>query len=147
MVIEGSGSGSRAGSGSGFIPLTSGSGSGRPQNMWIRWIRIRIRNTGWCRCRPSWRQWFQGERSWWSSCSGQQTCQARVQPQSAVQLLLKVRRWGALCPPVSLCRWFPVFCVLDGGPQGISVPTTCRTEAVKPTRAGRSSGLIPAKAS
>jgi hypothetical protein len=40
MMIEGSGSG--------FIPLTSGSGSGsgRPKNMWIRWIRIRIRNTG-----------------------------------------------------------------------------------------------------
>jgi len=41
MMIEGSGSGS--------IPLTSGSGSGRPKNMWIRWIRIRwirIRNTG-----------------------------------------------------------------------------------------------------
>ncbi len=35
MMIEGSGS----------IPLTSGSGSGswRPKNMWIRWIRIRIR--------------------------------------------------------------------------------------------------------
>ncbi len=36
--------------GSAFIPLTSGSGSGRPKNMWIRWIRIRIRirilNTG-----------------------------------------------------------------------------------------------------
>ncbi len=46
MMIEGSGSGSRAGPGS--IPLTSGSGSGswRPKNMWIRWIRIRIRNTG-----------------------------------------------------------------------------------------------------
>jgi hypothetical protein len=44
MMIEGSGSGSRAGSGS--IPLTSGSGSGRPKNMWIRWIRIRTRNTG-----------------------------------------------------------------------------------------------------
>ncbi len=29
--------------GSGSIPLTSGSGSGRPQNMWTRWIRIRIR--------------------------------------------------------------------------------------------------------
>ncbi len=41
MMIEGSGSGS--------IPLTSGSGSGsgswRPKNMWIRWNRIRIRNT------------------------------------------------------------------------------------------------------
>jgi hypothetical protein len=39
MMIEGSGSGS--------IPLASGSGSGsrRPQKMWIRWIRIRIRNT------------------------------------------------------------------------------------------------------
>ncbi len=37
------GSGSRAGSGSGSIHLTSG--SGRPKNMWIRWIRIRIRNT------------------------------------------------------------------------------------------------------
>jgi hypothetical protein len=38
MMIEGSGSGS--------IPLTRGSGSGfwRPENMWIRWIRIR--NTG-----------------------------------------------------------------------------------------------------
>jgi hypothetical protein len=35
-------------SGSGSIPLTSGSGSrsGRPKNMWIRWIRIRIGNTG-----------------------------------------------------------------------------------------------------
>ncbi len=49
---EGSGAGSRAGSGSwsGSIPLTNGSGSGsrRPKNMWIRWIRIRvrIRNTG-----------------------------------------------------------------------------------------------------
>jgi hypothetical protein len=31
MMIEGSGS----------IPLTNGSGSGRPKNMWIRWIRIR----------------------------------------------------------------------------------------------------------
>jgi hypothetical protein len=31
MMIEGSGSGS--------IPLTSESGSGRPKNMWIRWIR------------------------------------------------------------------------------------------------------------
>ncbi len=31
-------------SGAGAIPLTSGSGSGRPKNMWIRWIRIR--NTG-----------------------------------------------------------------------------------------------------
>jgi hypothetical protein len=45
-MIEGSGSGSRAGSGSGSIPLTNGSGSGRPKNMWIRWIRIRISNTG-----------------------------------------------------------------------------------------------------
>jgi hypothetical protein len=38
LVIEGSGS----------IPLTDGSGSGsrRPKNMWIRWIRIWIRNTG-----------------------------------------------------------------------------------------------------
>ncbi len=34
--------------GSGSIPLASGfgSGSGRPKNKWIRWIRIRIRNTG-----------------------------------------------------------------------------------------------------
>jgi hypothetical protein len=49
MMIEGSGSGS--------IHLTSGSGSGRPKNMWIRWVRIH--NTGhdniflkslfWCR--------------------------------------------------------------------------------------------------
>ncbi len=29
------------GSGSGSIPLINGSGSGRPKNMWIRWIRIR----------------------------------------------------------------------------------------------------------
>ncbi len=44
-MIEGSGS--RAGSGSGSIPLTSGPGSvsGRPKNISIRWIRIRIRNT------------------------------------------------------------------------------------------------------
>ncbi len=40
-MIEGSGSGSRAKSGS--IPQTNGSGSRRPKNMWIRWIRIRIR--------------------------------------------------------------------------------------------------------
>ena len=46
LMIEGSWSGSRAGSGSGSIPLASGSGSWRPKNMWIRWIRIRIRNTG-----------------------------------------------------------------------------------------------------
>jgi hypothetical protein len=34
-------------SGSGSIQLTNGSGSGsrRPKNMWIRWIRILIRNT------------------------------------------------------------------------------------------------------
>jgi hypothetical protein len=46
LMIEVSGSGSRAGSG--FTPLTNGSGSGsrRLRNMWIRWIRIRIRNTG-----------------------------------------------------------------------------------------------------
>ncbi len=44
-MIEGSGSGSRAGSGSGSRHLTNGSGSGRPKNTWIRWIRIRIRNT------------------------------------------------------------------------------------------------------
>jgi hypothetical protein len=42
MMIKGSGSGA----GSGFIHVTSGSGSGRPKNMWIRWIRIRIHNTG-----------------------------------------------------------------------------------------------------
>ncbi len=35
-----------AGSGSGSIPLTIGSGSGRTKNMWIRWIRIQIRNAG-----------------------------------------------------------------------------------------------------
>jgi hypothetical protein len=28
-------------SGSGSIPLTNGSGSGRPKNLWIRWILIR----------------------------------------------------------------------------------------------------------
>ncbi len=41
MMIEGSGSGA----GSGSLPLTSGSGSAsrRPKNMWIRWIRIRLR--------------------------------------------------------------------------------------------------------
>ncbi len=43
MMIEGSGSGSRAGSRS--THHTSGSGSRRHKNMWIRWIRIRIRNT------------------------------------------------------------------------------------------------------
>jgi hypothetical protein len=37
MMIEGSGAVA------GSIPLTSGSGSGRPKNMWIRWIRIQIR--------------------------------------------------------------------------------------------------------
>jgi hypothetical protein len=38
MIIKGSGFGS------GSIPrVTSKSGSGRPKNMWIRWIRIRIR--------------------------------------------------------------------------------------------------------
>jgi hypothetical protein len=35
MMVEGSGFGS--------IPQTYGSGSGRPKNMWIRWIQIRIR--------------------------------------------------------------------------------------------------------
>ncbi len=40
IMIEGSGAGA------GSIPLTDGSGSGRPTNMWIRWIWIRIRNTG-----------------------------------------------------------------------------------------------------
>jgi hypothetical protein len=40
LVIEGSGTGS------GSIPLTNGSGSRRPKNIWIRWIQIRIRNTG-----------------------------------------------------------------------------------------------------
>jgi hypothetical protein len=38
FIIEGSGSGS--------ISLTNGGGSRRPKNMGIRWIRIRIRNTG-----------------------------------------------------------------------------------------------------
>ncbi len=67
MMIEGSGSGSirqRYGSGScsgsgsfyhhaKIVPLINGSGSGswRPTNTWIRWIRIRIRNTG-----PSYRR-------------------------------------------------------------------------------------------
>jgi hypothetical protein len=32
-------------SGSKSKPRNNGSGSGRPKNMWIRWIRIRIRNT------------------------------------------------------------------------------------------------------
>jgi hypothetical protein len=32
--------------GSGSIPLTNRSGSRRPKNLWIRGIRIRIRNTG-----------------------------------------------------------------------------------------------------
>ncbi len=27
-----------------YTPLPSGSGSGRPKNMWIRWIRIRMQN-------------------------------------------------------------------------------------------------------
>jgi hypothetical protein len=42
MMIEGS----RSGAESGSTPLTNGSGarSGRPKNMWIRWIRIRIRS-------------------------------------------------------------------------------------------------------
>ncbi len=42
MMREGSGSGS------GSTPLTGESGSGRPKNMWIRWIWIRLRiwNTG-----------------------------------------------------------------------------------------------------
>ncbi len=50
MMIEGSGS----------TPLTNGSGSGRPKNMWIRWIRIRIRicNTGFWYA-------FQGAFAWW----------------------------------------------------------------------------------
>jgi hypothetical protein len=46
MIIEGSGSGS--------IPLTSGSGSGRPKNMWSRWIRIR--NTGSLKSKRAWIQ-------------------------------------------------------------------------------------------
>ncbi len=45
-MIEGSGSRAGSWSWSWSIPLTSGSGSRRPKNMWIRWIRIRIRNTG-----------------------------------------------------------------------------------------------------
>jgi hypothetical protein len=36
LMIEGP----RSGGGSGSIPLNIGSGSGRPKNMWIRWIRI-----------------------------------------------------------------------------------------------------------
>jgi hypothetical protein len=40
-MIEGSRSGS--GAESVLIPLTNESGSGRPENMWIRWIPIRIR--------------------------------------------------------------------------------------------------------
>jgi hypothetical protein len=35
------------GSGSGSIPLTSESGSGRPKNMWIRWIWIRTTDEFW----------------------------------------------------------------------------------------------------
>ncbi len=35
-----------SGAGSGSVPLANGSGSGRPKNTWIRWIRIRISNTG-----------------------------------------------------------------------------------------------------
>ncbi len=46
LMIEGSRS--RAGSGSGSIPLTNG--SGWPKNTWIRWIRIRIRNTAFQCC-------------------------------------------------------------------------------------------------
>ncbi len=33
--------------GSGSVSLTNGSGSGRPKDIWILWIRIRIRNTDW----------------------------------------------------------------------------------------------------
>jgi hypothetical protein len=40
LMKEGSGSGAESGS----IPLLM-SGSGGPKNMWIRWIRIRNRNT------------------------------------------------------------------------------------------------------
>ncbi len=43
----------KEGSGSGTIPRTNGSGSGRPKNMWIRWIRIRIRNTAYVQCSGS----------------------------------------------------------------------------------------------
>ncbi len=43
LLIEGFGSG--AGSRSIHPTNGSGSGSGRPKNMWIRWIRILIRNT------------------------------------------------------------------------------------------------------
>ncbi len=44
ITIKGSGSIPLT-NGSGSIPLTNGSGSRRPKNTWIRWIRIRIRNT------------------------------------------------------------------------------------------------------
>ncbi len=37
-----------------FCMTIEGSGSGRPRNMWIRWIRIRIRNTVTKRRRLSW---------------------------------------------------------------------------------------------
>ncbi len=40
------GSGSRVRTGSIYLTRGSGSGSRRPKNIWIRWIRIRIRNIG-----------------------------------------------------------------------------------------------------
>ncbi len=67
-------------SGPGSIPLTNESGPGRPKNMWIRWIRIRIRirNTAenevfLIKKDPYWKLSLVGfpeeERQWWSKKS------------------------------------------------------------------------------